>query len=81
MTEIACRSCRRSDMTLTYIYRPDPYGSLQRSSAVCRDGCARVAKRDTVRTAIRPGRCAACSRDIIPGDKLTGFPSVHLECA
>jgi hypothetical protein len=40
MTDLSCRNCGRDDR-LTYIYRADDYGSLQRHSALCRGGCYR----------------------------------------
>jgi len=55
-----------------YVHRTCPAGDSH-------DGPARA----VTMTATRPGRCAGCERDVIPGDVLAqaGDRSFHYECA
>jgi hypothetical protein len=72
---------------MTRLWKPGPGGALAPYAAQCRPRCAaaRPARLPAlaVGTAVRPGRCAACPRDIVPGDKTAraGGQDYHYECA
>lgn len=86
MIDLACRTCGKTDVPLTVIYRNDGTGQLAPQAAVCRGGC--FGTRDTTpprvtRTAIRPGFCASCGSEIIPPERIrrTADGAVHARCA
>lgn len=75
---------------MTVLWRAAADGSLAPYAAQCRPRCqhntpARQDRPQAARTmtAIRPGRCPACPRDILPGDVIAriGDSSYHYECA
>jgi hypothetical protein len=70
-SEMACRSCARTGVPLTVIYKNDGTGQQVPVSAVCRGGCPRTRTRThaTMTTAFRPGICASCRSEIIPPER------------
>ena len=91
---IPCRRCGQVTADMTRLWRTMPGGALVPYEAVCRPRCAPAparrapspsapAKRAVV-TAFRPGKCAGCTWDIVPGDKIVHLGeagSLHFECA
>jgi hypothetical protein len=71
------------------LWRAAPDGSLAPYAAQCRPRCPRstparkVPQAARARTAIRPGLCLACERDVVPGDLVAGAgdQSFHYECS
>ncbi len=87
---LPCSRCGQVTRDAVIIYGPDQVGALVAKAAPCRGRCDKNApdRRDSgaravTMTASRPGRCAACERDIILGDVLARAPgqSFHYECA
>jgi hypothetical protein len=86
-----CRNCGAVTGNPVIIYGRDAVGALVPKAAKCRGRClVRQPDRQagpspgTVVTAFRPGKCAGCTWDIVPGDKIMhdgegGF--FHYECA
>ena len=92
MTDIPCRRCGGTAGDMTKLWKAGPGGALAPYAAQHRAPCAspappppRIRRRDrlNVITASRPGKCAACERDVVPGDKAVNTDAglVHLECA
>ena len=91
---LPCRRCGKITADMTRLWKPGPGGALAPYAAECRGRCApttarqaprpaRPAKRAVV-TAFRPGKCAGCTWDIVPGDKIIHLGeagSLHFECA
>ncbi len=85
--ELPCRRCGKITADMTRLWRTTPGGALAPYDALCRPRCAPApatpAKRAVV-TAFRPGKCANCTWDIVPGDKIIHLGeagSLHFECA
>jgi hypothetical protein len=73
-----CRRCGKIPDRPVTIYKPDGSGALWPSAAQCRERCAGPAPprpptppRPAVVTAYKPGRCAECTRHIVPDGKIT----------
>jgi hypothetical protein len=85
VSEQACRSCGKTGVPMTVIYKSDGKGRMGPASAVCRGGCTRTRTRTraTTVTAFRPGICAACGFEIVPPNRIirTRDGHVHEECA
>ncbi len=91
---LPCRKCGQLTGNRVVIYGPDWAGALVPRAVQCRGRCspartrqaprpARPAKRVVV-TAFRPGKCATCTWDIVPGDQIVHFSDtrfVHFECS
>ena len=85
MTVIPCRRCGEAGGDITRLWKPGPGGALAPYAAQHKAPCAPATTPALVMgTASRPGPCAACTRDIVPGDRTAraGEASVfHYECA
>lgn len=74
-TSLPCRKCKRVSGDATVIYGRDRTGALVPKAAQCKNRCPRapqvpVPSGPAAVTAIRPGKCSACTWDIVPGDKI-----------
>jgi hypothetical protein len=87
---LPCRRCGKVTENVVTIYGPHATGALGPRQAQCKGPCPeRAAVRqhkgspERTMTAIRPGRCPACPRDILPGDVLAqvGGQVYHYECS
>jgi hypothetical protein len=84
---LPCRRCQAVTPDPVIIYGRDTAGALVPRAAQCRGRCQgrqAGASPGTVVTAFRPGKCAGCRWDIVPGDKIVhGDESsfYHFECA
>ncbi len=82
---IPCRRCGEAGGAMTRLWRTMPGGALAPYAAQHKAPCGPARPETLVMaSAIRPGPCAACTRDVIPGDKIAraGETRVfHFECA
>jgi hypothetical protein len=86
---LKCRRCDRVTPDVVVIYSRNRSGALIPGTAQCKGNCPAPPSADGPRrpapvTAIRPGKCAACTWDIVPGDKIARSGDGlfwHWECA
>jgi hypothetical protein len=87
---LPCRTCGQTGSAVTVLWRADRLGKLAPYAAQCKGPCwkqaagARVPSGPAPVTAIRPGKCSACTWDIVPGDKIVRSGDGlfwHFECA
>jgi hypothetical protein len=83
--DMPCRRCGEITGDMTRLWKPRAGGALEPYAAQHKQPCAPAAPGVLVMgTAARPGPCSACTRDVIPGDRIAraGETRVyHLECA
>ncbi len=83
--DLPCRRCGEITGDLTRPWRTAPGGALAPYAAQHKAPCAPARPGPVVMaTAAKPGPCSACTRDVIPGDRIAraGETRVyHLECA